>query len=119
MRTIDAKLVKERDYIFPFPSLGMGWYVVRCDRGQPENQSFLTFRADPLKNPSAGDSSPAINHFDKTTCPGHEAKNYTAEQIVREFGYRVVGGEVDENWVAKSNQKLPFGRDYAGDIWRF
>lgn len=88
MRTIDANLVKARDYIFRFPSLGRGWYVVRCDRGRPENQRFTRFKAHPFENPSEINPSPAMNHFNKRTCPGHEAKSYTDLQIVREFGYR-------------------------------
>jgi hypothetical protein len=88
MRTVNANLVKAREYIFPFQSLGRGWYVVRCDLGRPEDQGFLRFQSDPFENKSETNPSPATNHFQKITCPGHEAKHYTNLQIVREFGYR-------------------------------
>jgi len=88
MRTVDADLVKAREYIFPFPSLGRGWYVVRCDLGRPDNRGFLRFKSHPFEGPSEINPSPAMNHFRKKTCQGHEAKIYTDLEIVREFGYR-------------------------------
>jgi hypothetical protein len=88
MRTVDANSVKAREYIFPFPSLSRGWYVLRCDLGQPKNQRFIKFMSHPSQSPSEINLPPAMNHFMNRTCQGHEAKRYTDLQIVQEFGFR-------------------------------
>lgn len=107
MRTIDAKLVRGQDYIFPFSPLGRDWFVVRCNLGEAGSESVYKFTSHPMTRRGGLDSSPAMRHFKYLkNCTGHKARSYTIPEIILEFGYRVVGDEVNEKWVTESNQKL-------------
>jgi hypothetical protein len=85
MRTIQAIEVEGMDYIFQFPNVGDGHYIIRCDQGP----SIYHFKQNPLKGRRA------IRHFNQTRPRSkcherrHGEQGYKAdEEIVRTFGYR-------------------------------
>jgi hypothetical protein len=60
MRTINADNVQQEEFVFPYPSVGPGYFVIRCGSGKHEYR----FREDPLHE------SRAFRHFrhKKRTC---------------------------------------------------
>ncbi|KAK4032664.1 hypothetical protein C8A01DRAFT_40895 [Parachaetomium inaequale] len=108
VRRIRAHDVEGQDFIFPYPAIGPGYFVVRCDRGKFRHQ----FQQDPLS--LFRGRHIMVNHFNRKAPkpPCHErdeAKEYAAEELVRLFGYRVVDEEdndVDSDWVERSNERL-------------
>ncbi|KAK4249681.1 hypothetical protein C7999DRAFT_29739 [Corynascus novoguineensis] len=112
-RQIKIGDVEEQDFIFQFPEMGPGYFIVRCDRGKHIHH----FQEDPLK-PYRGQPI-MVNHF-KSKAPSSkchkkdDAKTYSTIEIMKEFGYRVVdydNSDVDSERVKASNEKLALKLD--------
>ncbi|KAK3897635.1 hypothetical protein C8A05DRAFT_38801 [Staphylotrichum tortipilum] len=106
IRTILTHDVEEVDYIFPYPELGPGHFIIRCDSGDISTHSF---EFPPLEMNRAG------RHFvqrnPKGRCHREEDAVFITKNdaMIRRFGYRVLdsdGNNVDDAWVARSNKKL-------------
>lgn len=127
MRAVRDESVQGKEFVFPYPAIGPGFFVIRC----VSNKKTQIFVEDPWHQDLA------IRHFKfrKRIC--HEEtgpKTYTNEEIVRKFGYAgkprylgpvtgrgpavkdlhqptaVIdseGDDVDGDWVARSNAHLP------------
>jgi hypothetical protein len=76
---VRADDIREKEYAFQYPTVGPGFFVIRC--GQGEKMSI--FVDDPLCNGFA------IEHFEKPggKCHGKRRQTYTDEQLVRNFGF--------------------------------
>lgn len=85
--TIQSFAVEGVDFIFPYPAVGPGYYVVRCDRAIYMHQ----FDEDPFR--LWGGTNALVKHFarkcPKPTCHRRkDARIYTTDQIITKFGYR-------------------------------
>ncbi|KAL2175028.1 uncharacterized protein P884DRAFT_262922 [Thermothelomyces heterothallicus CBS 202.75] len=100
--------VEGLDFIFPFPSLGPGFFVVRCDRERIEYH----FEKDPLR--LYGNRTQLVRHFSARNARCHTwdrgSRPLTVEEIIQNWGYRVVENNgtdnVNSEWVAESNESL-------------
>ncbi|KAH6842755.1 hypothetical protein B0I37DRAFT_203026 [Chaetomium sp. MPI-CAGE-AT-0009] len=89
-KTIPFYEVEGVDFIFQYPAIGPGYYVVRCEGPSHMHQ----FKEDPLQ--LRGRKAPRcvmIKHFARRypTPKCHEkeeAETYTVDQIITKFGYR-------------------------------
>ncbi|KAJ4287409.1 hypothetical protein N0V88_007681 [Collariella sp. IMI 366227] len=106
IRTILAHEVEGMDFIFRYPLVGPGYFVVRCDRYKTVLGEFIhQFKEDPFEYKRA------VRHFNqvapKRKCHEAQDKKFCSEEeVVRKFGYRVVdteGNDVVSDWVAESN----------------
>ncbi|KAL2187200.1 hypothetical protein L209DRAFT_753097 [Thermothelomyces heterothallicus CBS 203.75] len=108
VRTIMKYEVEGLDFIFPFPSLGPGFFVVRCDRERIEHH----FEKDPLR--LYGNRTQLVRHFSARNARCHTwdrgSRPLTVEEIIQNWGYRVVENNgtdnVNSEWVAESNESL-------------
>ncbi|KAK0704110.1 hypothetical protein B0T21DRAFT_377953 [Apiosordaria backusii] len=87
MRTIPCAEVVGQDWIFEFPTIGPGWFILRCDKEIPVDGYCHHFRTNPIVG------NRALKHFTNratatkchsTPVPG----DWTLEMIVREYGYK-------------------------------
>ncbi|KAK4145559.1 uncharacterized protein C8A04DRAFT_26557 [Dichotomopilus funicola] len=111
IRRINQDEVEGMDFIFRYPSVGPGYFVVRCDRREEihrfERNPFL-----PATGPGQKGLSRLVSHFNLVSMRCHlreDARLLSADEIVRTFGYRVVDhddNDVDTNWVERSNTRL-------------
>ncbi|KAK5662274.1 hypothetical protein OQA88_8180 [Cercophora sp. LCS_1] len=78
---VSSRDVDGEEFIFAYPSLGPGWFVLRCDKTK--------FSVNPLAGIAGFQESPAIDHFQNDkTCRGHDARSYTMDEIIRLYGHR-------------------------------
>jgi len=107
-REAPLREVEGQEYIFKYPDNGNRFYVLRCNRGlfTPE----YTFATHPFQPTEFHDRGPAYSHFNyDKTCKGdnHDhSRQYTANEIVKEFGYNVSGPDVNDEWVQRANARL-------------
>ncbi len=79
IRPISEWEVEGKEYIFRYPALGSGWFVVRCERGEKE---ALLFQTNPFHD------NQALNHFN-SKCKYHDAtRKYTELEMMEAFGRR-------------------------------
>ncbi|KAH6617787.1 hypothetical protein B0J18DRAFT_261321 [Chaetomium sp. MPI-SDFR-AT-0129] len=111
IRRIDQDEVEGTDFIFRYPDFGPGYFVVRCDR----REAIHRFERDPFlraTGPHQRGLSQLVSHFNLVSLkchPREEARLFSADEIVKKFGYRVVdhdGDDVDTDWVEHSNYRL-------------
>ncbi|KAK3292471.1 uncharacterized protein B0H64DRAFT_229198 [Chaetomium fimeti] len=102
--TIQGYEVEGLDFIFQYPAVGPGYYVVQCQ--SPGHDDEHCFKEDPLQ--LRGRKEPRcvmVRHFaDPSPTP-----RFTVDQIMRRFGRRVVDAEdadVTDEWVENSNRRL-------------
>ncbi|AEO59101.1 hypothetical protein MYCTH_2111332 [Thermothelomyces thermophilus ATCC 42464] len=106
--------VEGLDFMFQYPPLGPGFFVVRCDSQRIEHH----FEKDPLR--MYGNRTQLARHFSARNARCHMwdrgSRPPTVEEIIRNWGYRgrplksVVENngkdDVNSEWVAESNESL-------------
>ncbi|ROW06761.1 hypothetical protein VMCG_04181 [Cytospora schulzeri] len=101
-RTIDLWDVEAVEYIFKDKRCGPGYYVIRCN---VERHPPLGHPGVFVKPPLEGTN--ALDHFNS---PGHTchdtSKQYSIEEIIREFAYRVTGESLTAAKIKASNESL-------------
>ncbi|KAL2133991.1 hypothetical protein VTI74DRAFT_1244 [Chaetomium olivicolor] len=109
IRTIYADDVEGIDFIFRFPLVGDGYYIIRCDRYESTLGGIIhQFKEDPFEYRRA------VRHFSllapRPRCHLAQDQEFCSEEeIVRKFGYRVIddkGNDVSSEWVTESNARL-------------
>ena len=82
VRTIPAKEVYGKDFVFPCPTVGPGYFVIRCD----SSEVIHRFEAHPLE------MNRAIRHFSqqspKRKCHTDALFHMEKEAMIGKFGYR-------------------------------
>ncbi|KAK4151531.1 hypothetical protein C8A00DRAFT_35828 [Chaetomidium leptoderma] len=104
---VDMGIVENKDFVFPYPAVGPGYFVLWCARARFKHR----FTEDPFLD------NRAIKHFERVAPDSKchkrdDAKTYKpedGEELVRKFGWRVVnsnGGNVESDWVEANNARL-------------
>ncbi|KAL2147490.1 hypothetical protein VTI28DRAFT_8745 [Corynascus sepedonium] len=109
IRTLAKDEVEGDDFIFPYPGLGPGFFIVRCD-----SETLLhRFEEDPLR--ITGGRPFLVKHFSSTSKRCHRRdKNGplpTVPDTIKTSGYRVIdydGENVTHEWVEESNRRLAY-----------
>ncbi|KXX82077.1 hypothetical protein MMYC01_201565 [Madurella mycetomatis] len=108
--------VEGRDYIFRHHAAGPGWFVIRCDGDSARSGVMHRFDEHPFFRKRA------TNHFarksPKGKCHAEDVQgDYSPQEIMRKFGYRVVdneGNNVSNEWAAASNERLATTKKKGG-----
>ncbi|KAK3316458.1 hypothetical protein B0H66DRAFT_561351 [Apodospora peruviana] len=112
--TIHCSEVEGQDWIFEHHKFNRGhWFVVRCDRESHRSGIIHRFTKYPFS------FNRAEKHFNtkkpKEKCHEEDiASLYKPEEIIRKFGYRVVGDELSAEWVENSNTKTKLASTMVG-----
>ncbi|GAB1316046.1 hypothetical protein MFIFM68171_06256 [Madurella fahalii] len=113
IRTIESQEVEGNDFIFEYRAAGPGWFVVRCDGDFVTSNIMHNFDAHPFFR------NRAKKHFlqkkARERCHAEDVQgDYSHEEIMRKFGYRVVdseGNNVTKEWVKASNERLAITKE--------